>query len=164
MGDISKLGWLIRLTNRDMWADSLYFLHMMLSSICRTLASFQHTVHSLIKLNATVTSQLPAGTAVKKKNSSWFYCFYGEMLGSYQGNTVALGGEPMQFQPGSDSCVQLCQWTHCIWWPSSYTRANINFSQQTLPKITSVLLMAYFHRHNLRQGLLLKSKLAQHAF
>jgi hypothetical protein len=55
MRDIYKQCWLIELTSRDMWADSLYFLYKMLSSMYNTLDSFQHTVHSLIKLNATVT-------------------------------------------------------------------------------------------------------------
>jgi hypothetical protein len=37
MGEISTLGWLIGCSSRDMWADSLYFLYIVLGSICRTL-------------------------------------------------------------------------------------------------------------------------------
>jgi hypothetical protein len=41
---ISKLGWLIGLTSRDMWANSSHFLYIMLGSIYsrHTLPSFQH--------------------------------------------------------------------------------------------------------------------------
>jgi hypothetical protein len=42
MGEMSKLGWLIRWSTRDMWADSLYFLYVVFGSICKTFASFQH--------------------------------------------------------------------------------------------------------------------------
>jgi hypothetical protein len=67
-------------------------------------------VRSLIKLNATVISRLPAGAAV-----SWFYCFCGTILDPYRENLVALGGESCSSsrETGSDSCVQLYQWTHC---------------------------------------------------
>jgi hypothetical protein len=43
---------------------------------------YLRTVGSLIKLNATVTSRLPAGTAMKKV--SWFYCFYRAIFDSYR--------------------------------------------------------------------------------
>jgi hypothetical protein len=46
MGEISKLGWLICWSSRDMWADSLYFLYVVLGSICKTLASFQYILWS----------------------------------------------------------------------------------------------------------------------
>jgi hypothetical protein len=49
------------------------------------------TVRSLIKLNAIVTSRLPAGIAIVLV--SWFYCFYGAVLDSYRKTLVALGGE-----------------------------------------------------------------------
>jgi hypothetical protein len=42
MGEMSKLGWLIGWPSREMWADSLYFLHVLFGSICKTFASFQH--------------------------------------------------------------------------------------------------------------------------
>jgi hypothetical protein len=41
MGEMSKLGWLIGWSSRDMWADSLYFLYVVLGPICKTFASFQ---------------------------------------------------------------------------------------------------------------------------
>jgi hypothetical protein len=41
MGEMSKLGWLIGWSNRDMWAASFYFLYVVLDWICRTFASFQ---------------------------------------------------------------------------------------------------------------------------
>jgi hypothetical protein len=64
-------------------------------------------VRSLIKLNATLNSWLPAGTAMKKV--SWFHCFCGAILYSCRENLVALGGESCSSsrEPGSDSCVQL---------------------------------------------------------
>jgi hypothetical protein len=73
-----------------------------------------HTVRSPTKLIAAVTSRLPTGTAVMKV--SWFYCFYEDVLDSYRENPAALGGESCTFSrdPGSDSCVQLYQWTRCI--------------------------------------------------
>jgi hypothetical protein len=43
IGDISKLGWLIGSFAAAMWAASLYFLHIILASTCRTVASFQQT-------------------------------------------------------------------------------------------------------------------------
>jgi hypothetical protein len=42
MGEMSKLGWLIGWSSKDMWADPFYFLYVVLGSICKTLASFQH--------------------------------------------------------------------------------------------------------------------------
>jgi hypothetical protein len=48
-------------------------------------------VRSLIKLNAIITSRLPAGTAIKKVNR--FHCFYEAILASYRENLVPLGGE-----------------------------------------------------------------------
>jgi hypothetical protein len=42
MGEMSKLGWMVGWSSRDMWADSLYFLYVVLGSICKTFASFQH--------------------------------------------------------------------------------------------------------------------------
>jgi hypothetical protein len=41
MGEMSKLGWLIGQSIRDMWADSLYLLYVVFGSICKTFASFQ---------------------------------------------------------------------------------------------------------------------------
>jgi hypothetical protein len=41
MREMSKLGWLIRWSSRDMWVDSLYFLYVVFGSICKTFASFQ---------------------------------------------------------------------------------------------------------------------------
>jgi hypothetical protein len=40
MGEISKLGWLIGLLKHAIWADSLYFLYLLLLSISKILASF----------------------------------------------------------------------------------------------------------------------------
>jgi hypothetical protein len=39
IGEMSKLGWLIGLTKHAIWADSLYFLYLLLLSISKTLAS-----------------------------------------------------------------------------------------------------------------------------
>jgi hypothetical protein len=39
---MSKLGWLMGWSTRDMWAGSLYFLHVVFGSICKPFASFQH--------------------------------------------------------------------------------------------------------------------------
>jgi hypothetical protein len=41
MGEMSKLGWLIRLVKNAIRADSLYFLYLPLLSISRILASTQ---------------------------------------------------------------------------------------------------------------------------
>jgi hypothetical protein len=41
MGWNSKLDWLIRFSIQAIWADSLYFLCILLTSICKILASFQ---------------------------------------------------------------------------------------------------------------------------
>jgi hypothetical protein len=38
MGEISKLGWLMGLIEHAMWANSLYFLYLLLLSISKTLA------------------------------------------------------------------------------------------------------------------------------
>jgi hypothetical protein len=43
-GEISKLGWLIGLVEHAMWADSLYFLYLLLLSVSKTLASSQPTL------------------------------------------------------------------------------------------------------------------------
>jgi hypothetical protein len=40
-GGNSKLGWLIGFSIQAMWADSLCFLCLLLTSICKILASFQ---------------------------------------------------------------------------------------------------------------------------
>jgi hypothetical protein len=45
-GEMSKLGWLIGWSIRDIWADSLYFLHMVFGSICKTFVSFQHILRT----------------------------------------------------------------------------------------------------------------------
>jgi hypothetical protein len=44
IGEMSKLGWLIGLIKRAIWADSLYFLYLLLLSISKTLASSQPTL------------------------------------------------------------------------------------------------------------------------
>jgi hypothetical protein len=46
MGEMSKLGWLIGWSSRDMWVDSLYFLYVVFGSICKTFASLQHILWS----------------------------------------------------------------------------------------------------------------------
>jgi hypothetical protein len=38
MREMSKLGWLIGWSSRDIWAHSLQFLYVVLGSICKTLA------------------------------------------------------------------------------------------------------------------------------
>jgi hypothetical protein len=50
------------------------------------------------------------------KKVGWFYCFYGVMPDSYRGNLAGLGGESCSSgrEPGSDSCFQLLQWSHCM--------------------------------------------------
>jgi hypothetical protein len=42
IGETSKLGSLVGWSSRHMWADSKYFLYVVLGSICNTFASFQH--------------------------------------------------------------------------------------------------------------------------
>jgi hypothetical protein len=42
MGEMSRLGCLTECSSRDMWADSLYFLYVVLDSICKTISYFQH--------------------------------------------------------------------------------------------------------------------------
>jgi hypothetical protein len=44
MGEISKLGWLMGLIEHAMWADSFYFLYLLLLSVSKTLASSQPTL------------------------------------------------------------------------------------------------------------------------
>jgi hypothetical protein len=44
MGEMSKLGWLIGLVKHVIWADSLYFLHLLLLSINKILPSSQPTL------------------------------------------------------------------------------------------------------------------------
>jgi hypothetical protein len=44
MGEISKLGWLIGLVKHAMWADSLYFLYLLLFSIFEMIAASQPTL------------------------------------------------------------------------------------------------------------------------
>jgi hypothetical protein len=44
MGGMSKLAWLIGLVEHAIWADSLYFLYLLLLSISKTLASSQPTL------------------------------------------------------------------------------------------------------------------------
>jgi hypothetical protein len=41
MGEKSKLGWLVRWSIQDMWADSLYFPYVVFGSVCKTFGSFQ---------------------------------------------------------------------------------------------------------------------------
>jgi hypothetical protein len=41
MGEMSKLGWLIRLVKHTIWANSLYFLNLLLLLISKILASSQ---------------------------------------------------------------------------------------------------------------------------
>jgi hypothetical protein len=43
MGDLSTLGWVIGWSIRDMLAESLYFLYVVLGSICKTFLSFQRS-------------------------------------------------------------------------------------------------------------------------
>jgi hypothetical protein len=44
MEEISKLDWLIGFVKYAIWADSLYFLHLLLRSISKVLASAQPTI------------------------------------------------------------------------------------------------------------------------
>jgi hypothetical protein len=44
VGEMSKLGWLIGLIKHAIWADSLYFLYLLLLSISENLASSQPTL------------------------------------------------------------------------------------------------------------------------
>jgi hypothetical protein len=41
VGEMSKLGWLIGFIKHAIWADSLYFLYLLLLSISKILASSQ---------------------------------------------------------------------------------------------------------------------------
>jgi hypothetical protein len=43
-GEMSKLSWLIGSVKHVIWADSLYFLHLLLLSISKILASSQPTL------------------------------------------------------------------------------------------------------------------------
>jgi hypothetical protein len=63
-----------------------------------------YAVRSLMKLNAAVALQLPAGKLI-------VVFFYGAVLHSYRNNSMALGGESCSSsrKPVSDSCVQLYQ-------------------------------------------------------
>jgi hypothetical protein len=71
-----------------------------------------YTVCSLIKLKTTATSWLPERTAVIQV--SWF-CFYVVMLDLFWKNLLVLDGESCSssHELGSDSCIQLYQWTQC---------------------------------------------------
>jgi hypothetical protein len=68
-----------------------------------------NTVRSLIKLNAIVTSRLPAGSAIGE-----FILFYWSILNSYWENVEALGCESCSSsqEPGSDSTDEVCG---CAW-------------------------------------------------
>jgi hypothetical protein len=44
MGGMSRLGLLIRLVEHAIWADSLYFLYLLLLSVSETIASSQPTL------------------------------------------------------------------------------------------------------------------------
>jgi hypothetical protein len=44
MGEMSKLGWLIGLVKYAIWADPLYFLHLLLLSISKILPLSQPTL------------------------------------------------------------------------------------------------------------------------
>jgi hypothetical protein len=44
MGEVSKLGWQIGLFKHAIWADSLYFLYLLLISISKILSSPQLTL------------------------------------------------------------------------------------------------------------------------
>jgi hypothetical protein len=44
IGEMPKLDWLIGLLKYSIWADSLYFLYLLLLSIYKVLASSQPTV------------------------------------------------------------------------------------------------------------------------
>jgi hypothetical protein len=61
--------------------------------MCLITVEQNTTVHSLIKLNATITSRLLAGAAIIHK--SLFCCFHKAILDLYLENLVVLG---------SDSC------------------------------------------------------------
>jgi hypothetical protein len=50
MGETSELGRLIGWDTRHMWADSLYFLYVVFSSICKTFASYQHILFGLLHI------------------------------------------------------------------------------------------------------------------
>jgi hypothetical protein len=75
---------------------------------------FHCTVCSLINRKVGVTGTSFSAFLIKKV--SCFYCFYGAILDSYRENLVALGGESCSscWKPGSDSCLSVYQWTHCI--------------------------------------------------
>jgi hypothetical protein len=44
MGEMFKLIWLMRLVNHAMWANSFYFLYLLLLSSSKIIASFQPTL------------------------------------------------------------------------------------------------------------------------
>jgi hypothetical protein len=66
IGEMSKLGWLIGWSTRDMWADSFYFLYVVFGWICKTFSSFQLKHVGLISifqvtylLGSAVTAMVP---------------------------------------------------------------------------------------------------------
>jgi hypothetical protein len=46
MGEVPKLGWLITFTKYAMYTNSIHFLYLLLLTIYKILASFQHTLSS----------------------------------------------------------------------------------------------------------------------
>jgi hypothetical protein len=44
IGEISKLGWLTGLVKQAMWANSLYFLYLVLLSVSKILLSSESTL------------------------------------------------------------------------------------------------------------------------
>jgi hypothetical protein len=75
----------------------------------------QVTLYSAFTHKVQRNCHFPAPSRNCYNKVSWFYCSYGAILDSYRENIVALGGESCSSsrEPGSDSCVQLYQWTHC---------------------------------------------------
>jgi hypothetical protein len=74
------------------------------------ISTSHSTMRSLIRLNATATSRLPAGTAIKKGKLILF--FYVAILDSYRENLAALGSRSYssRWEAGSDSWLQIYQY------------------------------------------------------
>jgi hypothetical protein len=72
MGEISKLGWLIGVVEHAMWADSLYFLHLVLCSTSKTLASTYKTMDKVQNKPNSSVQHTPSSESFQVCN---FFCY-----------------------------------------------------------------------------------------
>jgi hypothetical protein len=75
---------------------------------------------------------------------SLFYCFYRVILVLYWENLAVLGSESCNFckKPGSDSCIQLYQWMHCV---TSMTPFGHKISMFQLKIVTTIRMFYQFN-------------------